>query len=38
LTGNSLASVDEALAALEQGPPPSTAIGKLEGLWANDFR
>ena len=23
---------------LEQGPLPSTAIGKLEALWANDFR
>jgi len=35
---STLAHLDEALAAIEQGPLPSTAIGKLEALWANDFR
>jgi hypothetical protein len=34
---STLAQLDEALAA-KQGPLPSTAIGKLEALWANDFR
>jgi hypothetical protein len=35
---STLAHLDEALAAIEQGPLPSTAIGKIEALWANDFR
>lgn len=30
--------LNEALAAVEQGPLPSAAITKLEGLWATDFR
>jgi aryl-alcohol dehydrogenase-like predicted oxidoreductase len=33
-----LANLDEALAAVEQGPLPSMAITRLEGLWATDFR
>jgi aryl-alcohol dehydrogenase-like predicted oxidoreductase len=30
--------LDEALAAVEQGPLPAAAIAKLKGLWATDFR
>jgi D-threo-aldose 1-dehydrogenase len=33
-----LADLDEALAAVEQGPLPNAAVGKLEALWATDFR
>jgi L-galactose dehydrogenase/L-glyceraldehyde 3-phosphate reductase len=33
-----LANLDEALAAVEEGPLPSLAITRLEGLWATDFR
>jgi hypothetical protein len=32
-----LANSIRALAAVEQGPLPSAAIGKLESLWATDF-
>jgi D-threo-aldose 1-dehydrogenase len=34
----SLANLEEAIAAVEQGPLPSAAAGKLEELWATDFR
>ena len=33
-----LANLDQALAAVEQGPLPSMAVTRLEGLWATDFR
>jgi aryl-alcohol dehydrogenase-like predicted oxidoreductase len=33
-----IANLDEAIAAVEQGPLPSVAITRLEGLWATDFR
>jgi aryl-alcohol dehydrogenase-like predicted oxidoreductase len=33
-----IANLDEALAAVEEGPLPSVAITRLEGLWATDFR
>jgi D-threo-aldose 1-dehydrogenase len=29
--------LDEAIAAVRQGPLPTAAISKLDGLWANDF-
>jgi len=34
----SLANLDEALAAVAQGPLPDAAIAGLEALWASDFR
>ncbi len=33
-----LAQLDAAVAAVEMGPLPSEAIGRLETLWANDFQ
>jgi hypothetical protein len=33
-----LAFLDEALAAVPRGPLPAEEVGKLERLWANDFR
>ena len=33
-----LNDLNEALVAVEQGPLPSAAITRLEGLWATDFR
>jgi L-galactose dehydrogenase/L-glyceraldehyde 3-phosphate reductase len=35
---SSLNDLNEALTAVEQGPLPSAAITRLEGLWATDFR
>jgi len=35
---SSLADLNEALAAVEQGPLPGAAISKLKELWATDFR
>ncbi len=35
---SSIADLNEALAAVAQGPLPSAAITKLKGLWATDFR
>jgi hypothetical protein len=35
---STLADLDEALKAVEQGPLPNAAISRLEGLWATDFR
>jgi len=35
---SSLNDLNEALVAVEQGPLPSAAITRLEGLWATDFR
>ena len=32
-----LADLDEALAAVAQGPLPGAAVTSLEGLWATDF-
>jgi D-threo-aldose 1-dehydrogenase len=34
----SLNDLNEALVAVEQGPLPTAAITRLEGLWATDFR
>jgi L-galactose dehydrogenase/L-glyceraldehyde 3-phosphate reductase len=33
-----LADLDDAFAAVAQGPLPGAAVAKLEDLWANDFR
>jgi len=33
-----LTDLDEAFAALAQGPLPDVAVTKLQGLWASDFR
>jgi D-threo-aldose 1-dehydrogenase len=35
---STLADLDEAFAALAQGPLPGAAITKLQGLWESDFR
>jgi L-galactose dehydrogenase/L-glyceraldehyde 3-phosphate reductase len=35
---SSLNDLNEALVAVEQGPLPTAAITRLEGLWATDFR
>jgi L-galactose dehydrogenase/L-glyceraldehyde 3-phosphate reductase len=34
---SNIAQLDEALAAVEMGPLPPEAIGRLESLWARDF-
>jgi aryl-alcohol dehydrogenase-like predicted oxidoreductase len=33
----SIAQLDEALAALEQGPLPAAAMARLDALWSNGF-
>jgi aryl-alcohol dehydrogenase-like predicted oxidoreductase len=35
---SALTHLDEALAALDHGPLPAGAVGRLEALWATDFR
>ena len=35
---STLADLDEAFAAVAQGPLPGAAVTKLQGLWASDFR